>query len=133
MREQVPVGSKLVIEVELLNGFMSGEFCRLDPQGRTGGSTFGDFAREDCGEVFLVRPARITGSIAESGRLASNAGGSLIRGCENRTMDRTLDCPPVTSFGRNVCFARVAIWGDEPDMHPQESTWHVPRTVGRQA
>ena len=117
MWEQVPVGSKLVIEVELVNGLMFGEFRCPDPQGRAGGSTFGDFAREDCGESGASRATPVD---------HLSAGARI----EPWTY---VELPPATSIGRNVCLARVVIWGDGPDMHPQESTWNVPRKVGGQA
>ena len=47
--EQIRVGSALVVEVELLDGFMSGKPCGFDPQRRAGRFAFGNLAGEHRG------------------------------------------------------------------------------------
>jgi len=63
-----------VVEVEVLEGLVAGEPGRFDPQGRAGCFAFGDLAREDHGEVFLVGPARSAGLVAQAPERVPDAG-----------------------------------------------------------
>jgi len=54
VRDQVPVCGGLVLEVEVLQGLVSGEPGRFDSKCGAGCLPFGDLAGEDRGEVFLV-------------------------------------------------------------------------------
>ena len=72
--DQIPVGRRLVVEVEVLKRLVSGEPGRFDPQAGAGGFPFGDLFRQDRSKVFLMRPASVAGLVTEATERITDAG-----------------------------------------------------------
>ena len=74
-RDVVAADSWLVVEVELVEGFVGGEAGGADAQLRPGGVAGGDFSVEDGDEVVLMGPAGVSGLSRQPGRGIADPGG----------------------------------------------------------